>query len=603
MPLRNPTTRSGLVTAHSAVDRWAESRPAAVAVRDAESVLTWAELRTRVTDLAAALVADHGVRRGDVVGVCAGRGVDAVVGVLAVLRAGGAFLPLDPAAPLERLERVVTESDVDIVLADAGSPALDGVERVALSGTGRPSGDVAFPEVGLDDLAYVVYTSGSTGTPKGVLVPHRGIANLVATHVDLLGLGPDDVALNFAAMTFDGFVFELFVPLGAGATVVLPDEETRLDPARLTRLIADTGVTFAPIPPSLLAALPAAELPTLRSVLVAGDTCRLDVARRWARGRVLFNSYGPTEATVSATLARFTDTVDRLHIGSAFANVDVHLLDDDRRPVEPGAIGEIHIGGVGVAWGYLKRPAMTAERFVPDPFSPTPGGRMYRTGDLARLRADGEIDFAGRRDRQVKVRGIRVEPAEIEAALVATPDISEAITVPRADAAGEIRLIAYVTATPKSRVDPVRVRAALTERLPRGHVPDLVVVLDEMPRNAARKIDAERLPDPVADTASVPLSEEPVERLVADIVAETLGVPAVPTDTKFFDLGGNSLLMMRVVAQVNELFDAEVSVREFATASTVAGLAAVVRRTAEPDRLAAVVDMAEQLTEISLDAR
>jgi amino acid adenylation domain-containing protein len=592
-----------------AVDRWAASTPDRLAVRAATSAVTWAELRDRVTELAGRLIADHGVRVGEVVGVGCGRGVDAVVAVLAVLRAGGAFLPLDVSAPRERLRHMVGECDVRTVVVDGPCAALEGseVDQVPVSGSGGPAEGVVFPPARPEGLAYVIYTSGSTGTPKGVLVPHRGLANLAATHAGLLGIGPGDVALNYAAMTFDGFVFELFVPLCAGATIVLPDDETRLDPVRLTRLLADTGVTFAPIPPSLLAALPAVELPALRAVLVAGDTCRLDVARRWARGRVLFNSYGPTEGTVSATLARFADAVQDLHVGAPFPGVDVHLLDEHQRPVEPGAVGEIHIGGIGVSWGYLRQPALSAERFVPDPFSGRPGARLYRTGDLGRVRADGGIDFLGRRDRQVKIRGVRVELGEVEAALIATPGVRVAVAVPHAEGA---RLVAYLTAVPGSEVEPGRVRTSVQDRLPRSHVPDVVVLLDEMPRNAARKIDTAALPDPFDRTTTPaeasPAAGDPVERVVADLVADTVGAQAVPVDTRFFDLGGNSLLMMRLVAQVNELFDAQVSVREFAAAPTVAALAAAARRTAAPERLAAVAAMAEELAgapELAVDAR
>ncbi|MCA2211550.1 non-ribosomal peptide synthetase [Jidongwangia harbinensis] len=595
-----------------AVDRWAASTPDRVAVRDATSAVSWIELRDRVTELAARLIARHGVRAGEVVGVGCRRGVDGVVAVLAVLRAGGAFLPLDLTAPRERLAHMAGECAVRTVLVDQPSAVLDGsgADQVAVSGPGAAAGRAVFPPARLDDLAYVIYTSGSTGTPKGVLVPHRGLANLAATHADLLGIGPGDVALNYAAMTFDGFVFELFVPLHAGATIVLPDDETRLDPVRLTRLLADTGVTFAPIPPSLLAALPDVDLPALRAVLVAGDTCRLDVARRWARDRVLFNSYGPTEGTVSATLARFPGTVAELHVGAPFPGVDVHLLDDRQRPVEPGAVGEIHIGGAGVSWGYLGQPALSAERFVPDALGGTPGARLYRTGDLGRARADGGIDFLGRRDRQVKIRGVRVELGEVEAALVATPGVHEAVAVPHAEGA---RLVAYITAVPGGDAEPARVRAELEDRLPRSHVPDVVVPLPEMPRNAARKIDTAALPDPfgpsgtpAGEAETVPAAGDPVERVVADLVADTVGAQTVPVHTRFFDLGGNSLLMMRLVAQVNELFDAEVSVREFAAAPTVAALAAAARRTAAPERLAAVAAMAEELAGapgIPVDAR
>lgn len=577
-----------LTRVDAAVERWARSRPDVVAVSDGTSELTWAQLRGRAAGLAGRLI-ERGVRAGEVVAVCCGRGVDGVVAVLAVLRAGAAFLPLDPTAPGERHARMIDECDVRIAVVDHSAPDL-GVERIAVSDNGSADAAV-LPETGLDHLAYVIYTSGSTGAPKGVLVAHRGLANLIRTHVTALDLSDDDVVLLAASPTFDPWVFQTFIAFAAGARLVVAGED-QVAGAPLADLLADKGVTVLNVTPTTAATLPEVALPALRRVVVGGDSCRLDIARRWAKDRVLFNAYGPTEVTVSATLARFHHTVDHVHIGTSFPNVRVYLLDQRGRPVAPGMIGEICVGGVGVGWGYVKQPALTADRFRPDPFAP--GARLYRTGDLGRWRADGGIDFLGRRDRQVKIRGHRIEPAEIEAVLTATPGVGEAVVVPHTDPTGDTRLIAYITGA--EHAERAHERARL--ELPRWMVPSLVVGLDRLPtRNG--KIDRAALPSPewtAAEPGEPPST--PVERDLADIWARLL--PARPArDDDFFRRGGHSLLATRLVFAIAETFGVDMSLRTVFEQPTLAGQAAWIERAVQAD-LAALPDDAALLAELEL---
>ncbi|MCA2211551.1 non-ribosomal peptide synthetase [Jidongwangia harbinensis] len=599
---------AGLVRADLAVDRWARSRPDRIAVRDESSVLTWAQLRDRVTGLAGRLV-ERGVHGGDVVGVCCGRGVGGVVAALATLRAGAAFLPLDPAAPAERRVRQLGECGVRIVLVDPGSDTLAeaDVERVAVTETHAAD----LPEAGLDDLAYVIYTSGSTGAPKGVMVAHRGLANLIRTHVAALEVTTEDVILLAAAPTFDPWVFQVGLALAAGATLVVAGDD-QVAGAPLAALVADRGVTLLNVTPTTAATLPDTALPALRAVLLGGDTCRLDTARRWAAGRTLYNAYGPTEATVSATLARFRDTVDHVHIGSPFPHARVYLLDERMRPVAPGVVGEICIGGVGVAWGYLGQPALTAERFRPDPFTDVRGARLYRTGDLGRLRADGGIDFLGRRDRQLKIRGYRIEPAEIEAVLTATPGVGEAVVVPHTDPTGDTRLIGYVTPDRPTDADGLAALARFAHEearraLPRWMTPGLVLGLAGFPTRHG-KINRAALPEPVwCGTGDRLPAATPTEVELTRIWARLL--PAEPArDDDFFLRGGHSLLATRLVFAVAESFGVEMSLRTAFEHSTLAEQAAWIDRAVEAELatlsedLLAEIDLLEQLDDAEVAA-
>ena len=392
--------------------------PTAPAVEFAGRNLTYAELERDANRLAHRLQ-EAGVRKGDIVGVCLDRSLSMVTALLAVLKAGGAYLPLDPTYPTERLSYMATDAGV-VTLVTVGDVAgqvaalVEGIGTVvrldqeAASLLDYPDYDPGVP-VAPEDLAYVIYTSGSTGQPKGVLVEHRGVLNLAPVVADVFQLDSDSRVLQFASFSFDASVTELLLPLTVGATVCLAPREILASGLDLLRLLDEQRVTTVTLPPSLLAALPDAELPHLVTLCSAGEACQPELVRRWGRGRRFVNGYGPTEATVATTYhvidGDLPESSTTVPIGSPIANARVYVLDEDGQPVPVGTPGELYIGGAGLARGYLGRPELTAERFVADPFDAASGVRMYRTGDRVRWLPDGTLDYIGRLDDQVKLRG------------------------------------------------------------------------------------------------------------------------------------------------------------------------------------------------------
>ena len=437
-----------------------------------------------------------------------------------------------------------------------------------------------------DTLAYLLYTSGSTGTPSGVLMPHRGALNLVADARRRLAIGPGSRVLQLAPLGFDVSVAELFVPLAAGATLCLVADDARRDPALLGQALADMKVDRAFVTPAFFAALPDTAVPVLRAS-VGGEAFSREVAERWGPGRGLYNNYGPTEAAVYAT-SRRVDPGAPLYpgtagpsIGGPIPNVRAHLLDVGLQPVPIGAAGEICLGGPALARGYAGRPDRTAERFVPDPFARRPGERLYRTGDLARRLPGGEIDFLGRLDHQVKVRGFRIEPGEIEAALLRHPAVRQAAVVVRGGAAAERHLAAYVGA-PEAAPDPAELRRFLAARLPEAMVPAVFVVLPALPLTTHGKVDRRALPDPRLDAGGEAHQrrwpETPIEKLLAPLWEEVLGRPGIAADDDFFALGGTSLQAAVLVHRLERTLGAYVYVVALFEAPTLAGLARYLER-------------------------
>jgi amino acid adenylation domain-containing protein len=436
---------------HQLFEQQVERSPDAIALVFEDQQLTYQELNRWANQLARHL-RNQGIGPEVMVGICMERSLEMVVGLLGILKAGGAYLPLDPMYPPERLAFMLEDTLVPLVLTQEKLvPMLleQGIPLVCLD-TGCPaiaplrSEENPALQVGSDNLAYVIYTSGSTGTPKGVLLEHQGLCNLATAQIQIFGVQPASRILQFASLSFDASVSEIFMALLAGSTLVLATRDSLLPGATLIELLRDQAITTVTLPPSVLAVLPLLELPALHTIIVAGEACSPELVAHWASGRRFFNAYGPTEATVCATVAEVTYCDGKLPIGRAIANTQCLLLDAQLQPVPIGIPGELYIGGPGLARGYLNRPELTAERFIPNPFSDEPSSRLYKTGDLARYLSDGNIEFLGRIDQQVKIRGFRIELGEIEAVLSQHPDVRESVVMKREDAWGNQRLVAYI---------------------------------------------------------------------------------------------------------------------------------------------------------------
>jgi amino acid adenylation domain-containing protein len=573
---------------HRLVEHRALIAPCAPAVADGDGVLTYAQL-DRCADRLACRLYRRGVRREAIVGVCLPRSTQVAVAFLAALKAGAAYLPLDPAYPDERLRLMIEDAQPVVVLADRASAArLEGTSAPLLVYERRPDPPRDYllrrapVAVHPDDVAYVMYTSGSTGRPKGVCVTHRGVVGLVVdTNWTELGLG--DRVAQLSNTSFDASTFELWGPLLNGATAVfLPDAALR-DPAVLAREVAESATTVLRVPSALVgngahrAALAGSRVRHLHFGGDAVSGAAVGALRADGfRGR-LTHGYGPTEATMLATVEEIGDREPRARvpIGRAISGSEVRLLDARLRPVAAGIPGELCIGGVRLARCYLGSPRLTAARFVPDPLAGVSGARMYRTGDLARELPDGRLEFLGRTDRQVKVRGFRVEPAEVEAALGALPGIDEAAVAVERDEDGEARLLAYA-AGPNGSPTPAELRRRLAAALPSHLVPADVTMLDRLPRTANGKVDFAALPRPARAEPAGPPPSTATEKLVARVWLDLLGASAVGVDDDFFEVGGHSLAAVTLLARVEARTGVALTVEVLLDEPTVGGLAAAV---------------------------
>ncbi|SNX62135.1 non-ribosomal peptide synthase protein (TIGR01720 family)/amino acid adenylation domain-containing protein [Streptomyces sp. TLI_55] len=545
---------------------WVAEAPGAVALWSGGRGLSYAEVDAWSDALARGLVA-RGVGAESRVGLCLPRGAEMVVGMLGVWKAGGAYVPLDPEYPAERLEFMVADSGAGLVVVSEGTAG-----RVA-SGVlldELVSGSGVLPEVGGDQLAYVIYTSGSTGRPKGVAVAHAAVANLASVMRPVLGVGPGVTALQFASFSFDAAVLDVAVTLAAGGALAVASAEERLDSAALAGMVQAAGVDVASVVPSLLGVLEPGAVPGIGNWVLGAERLEAGLAAKWREGARVWNTYGPTEATVITTAVLLDEGITGEDIppaiGRPLGNVRTYVLDAFLRPVPVGVAGELYIAGSGLARGYVNRPGLTAERFVACPFDGDGGGRMYRSGDLARWTADGQLEFVGRADAQVKLRGFRVELGEVEAVLAAHPGVERAVAVVR-----DGRLVGYVVG---AGADGDDVRAHAAGRLPEYMVPSAVVVLDAFPLTVNGKVDRAALPVPegVAGAGRAPVTAG--ERVLCGLFAELLGVERVGAEESFFELGGDSITAMLLVSRARRA-GLVVSARQVHELRTPARLAAV----------------------------
>jgi len=554
--------------------------PGSIALRDATGTLSYGELNQRADRLAGLLVS-LGAGEGRPVAICLSRSFDQIVAELAAMRAGAAFVPIDPAWPDERVQHIVADSGAAVFIAPAGLSGRISTSAVALDLATASFGATTIlgksAEVG--DLAYIIYTSGSTGVPKGVEITHANLGHLIDWHLEAFGITAADQATHVAGLGFDAAVWEVWPYLAVGACLSLADEMTRVDPAMLQRWIVDLGITIAFVPTPVAEPMIAMEWPAetkLRVLLTGGDT--LHTAPRTGLPFRLVNNYGPTECTVVATSGDVSaSTVGLPSIGKAIKGTTVYLLDEQKQPVAAGETGEMFLGGGSVGRGYRNLPEQTAQSFLPDPFSAAPGARMYKTGDMARLLPDGQIAFLGRVDSQEKIRGNRIELDEIVSVLNRHEAVAFNVVVPSADAGVEKHLIAYVLPVEGEvpTVKELQEFAALS--LPSYMIPSKYVRLSTLPLSTNGKTDRSALPEP-SEENSLPESgsREPnseIEEALLTLVRGLLKSDDIGVEDDFFLMGGHSLLGTQLVLRARESFGVMLTLRDLFEAGTVAGLA------------------------------
>ncbi|AFY33179.1 non-ribosomal peptide synthetase [Calothrix sp. PCC 7507] len=560
-----------------------ERSPNATALIFADKQLTYQELNVKANQLAHYLQA-LGVGTETPVVICVERSFEMIVGLLGILKAGGVYVPIDPTYPFERLSFVLEDVQPPVILTQehlledlpshwAQVVCLDADwEAISQSSTENPENKLT-----AHNLAYIIHTSGSTGTPKGVLIEHQGLCNLVQAQIDIFDVQGDCGVLQFASSSFDASIWEIVMALGSGAKLCLGTSSSLLPGSDLIKLLREQAVTHVTLPPSALATLPNAELPDLRVVIAAGEACTQDLVTKWAVNQRFFNAYGPTESTVCATVVECQPNSGQPPIGRAIANTQTYILDRYLRPLPIGVIGELYIGGVGLARGYLHRPDLTAEKFIPNPFSQQPNARLYKTGDLARYRSDGMIEYVGRIDFQVKIRGFRIELGEIETVLSQHPQLQQTVVIAREDTADDKQIVAYIVPLPGSVPTNTELRNFLKSRLPGYMIPAAFVILDSLPLTPNGKVNRKVLPPPdilrpeLAVNYVMPQTE--VERTIATIWQQILKIEKVGIHDNFFDIGGDSLLMLKVHSQLSQIFAKDLSMLDLLKYTTINSLA------------------------------
>ncbi|MFL5591506.1 MAG: non-ribosomal peptide synthetase [Ktedonobacteraceae bacterium] len=570
----------------------ATATPDAVALVAGHQRLTYRELNQRANQLAHYLQT-LGVRPNVLVGLCVERSLDMVVGLLGILKAGGAYVPLDPSYPPDRLAFMVEDAQAPVLVTQQHLVSRLPVQQArvicldadaAVLAQQSPSDPIS--AVTADDLVYIIYTSGSTGRPKGVQITHGSLLNLVFWHQRTFKVTAADRATQLTSPAFDATGWELWPYLTMGASVYLLDEDSRVAPVLCRDWLVDHAITITFLPTALAEGVMALEWPSitaLRYLLTGADT--LHHYPSPGLPFALVNNYGPTEATVVTTYGLVPPTQHAdlpPSIGRPIDNMQVYILDEHLRQVPIGEPGELHIGGAGLAKGYLNRPDLTEEKFIPHPFSSEPGARLYKTGDQARFLPDGQIAFMGRIDHQIKIRGYRIEPNEIMSILNGHPAVQTSLVVAREDTPGEKRLVAYVVLASGEAVTAGSLRETLLERLPDYMIPATFVQIDSMPHTPNGKVDRRALPVPDATNTLhdevVAEPHTPTEERLVGIVAPLLGLQQISIDDNFFMLGGHSLLGTQVIAHVANAFGVDLSLRSLFSSPTIRQLSAEIER-------------------------
>jgi amino acid adenylation domain-containing protein len=584
--------QDSLVCTPQLVTLQAATKPDTAAVISGNQVFSYGELNRRSNQLAHYLRA-LGVGHGVIVGLCIERSIDMVIGLLGILKSGGAYLPMDPAYPPARLAFMLEDSKATVLVSHqklAVDLPLRGIHVVCLD-TDAPSlacleTDNPGTLAKANELAYVIYTSGSTGQPKGALISHGSLLHLVNWHQRAFAVTADDRASQIASPAFDAMGWELWPYLTLGASIYLPSENTRVDPLLLRDWLIDCGITITFLPTTLAESVMILNWPStakLRYLLTGGD--KLNHYPPPSLPFTLVNNYGPTEATVVATSGSVYPTAQadgRPTIGRPIANTQIYVLDECLRQVPIGTPGEMYIGGVGLAQGYLNRPDLTEEKFIQHPFSNEPGARLYKTGDLGCYMPDGQIAFLGRIDHQIKIRGYRIEPGEIESVLNKHPAVQTSVVLDREDTPGDKRLIAYLVLNPAIMVSTLSLLDLLVTHVPDYMIPSAFVRLEELPVTPNGKVNRSALPIPdvtnLLQDELVTAPSTPTEEVMAEIIASLLEIEQVKLDENFFMLGGHSLLGTQIIARVADTFGIDLSLRSLFIAPTVRLLSAEIER-------------------------
>lgn len=562
---------------HERFEQQVAQGPDRIAVQCGAESVSYAGLNATANRIARWL-RGTGIRDGSLIGVSLPPSARRIAVILGILKAGCGYLPLDPKLPPQRLSFMISDASLPLVVTDTGTSA-----KLPVAGRDMRCLDQEWPEIEQleaadpryrvpdSQVAYAIYTSGSTGRPKGALIEHRQAVNFFESMIRLWSITPADRVLQFASLNFDASVLEIFGALLAGAGLVFGARDELLSPQRLAELIRDTDVSFACLTPTVASLLAAEPLPRLRTLALAGEAVPAELVRAWLRpGLRIINVYGPTETSMVATYAELTSAADSVPIGRPMPNCQGYVLDPALNPVPQGVVGELYIGGAGVGRGYLARPELTAQRFIPDPFSGRAGARLYKTGDLVKRRSDGQLVFVGRIDLQIKIRGLRIELGEIETALLAHPDVTQAAAVVLTDPAGQPRLIGFVRAEDPAGTLAEKLFQHLRDWLPSYMVPNQILVLAEFPLNNSGKIDRLALPALADDTPARAYTapRTALERALAESYADLLGTPRVGIDDNFFELGGNSLRAMQLVGRLGTVADVTVGVTDVLLAPT-----------------------------------
>ena len=575
---------------HDVLENQAAQSADKLAVTSGGLSLNYSELQQRANQFARTL-RDRGIQRGQHVGICVERGVDMLAIVIGTLKAGAAYIPLDPSFPRERLQFMAEDAELALLVSTNSLAQHFDLPRERLllldedaSLIEAQSHEPLTPDAALDaqpeDAAYLIYTSGSTGKPKGVVVPHRAVVNFLSSMAREPGLTTDDILVAVTTLSFDIAVLELYLPLMVGATVVIASHEEAVDGTALIGLLETHGATVMQATPVTWRLLLEADWSggAAFKALVGGEALPLDLADQLIATDVeLWNMYGPTETTVWSTCCHVTNTSNGITIGTPIDNTKIYILDEQKNLCPIGVPGELYIGGDGVTLGYWKRPDLTADRFIPDTFADTPNATMYGTGDKARWLNDGTLQHLGRFDDQIKVRGYRIEAGEIEAGIVRHPMVNEVTVIAREDIPGDQRLVAYIVCSGATENLEQQIREQLREHLPEYMIPAHYVQLDKMPRTNNGKLNRKALPAvDVSQTSRrtevVPPQNETEETLV-NIWAEVLGLEELGIDDDFFELGGHSLLGMQVVSRVRQTLSSELALRDIFISPTIRALA------------------------------